>query len=182
MGVLLLVRSSDGVTAAVEQAGAFLLQWRRRFPDACADGELLGVWLRRELGSGLPAWRRSGRDAAPGVRVNDCRDPYRPGRGVGHDVGIRESLTCADTWALCWVDGGWPRGAAELGQRRRRILDGLVCEADGPGLFLPVFGAGEATGGVGAAMRELQGRYPRLVGDTWFVDDRRHGILRFRGR
>ena len=98
-------------------------------------------------------------------------------------VGIRESFSLSGLWTLCWIDGTLLRTANSATERRRTIFDSLVGAASASRSvgatesFFPVFVAVDAVESIKATMSELEDRYPQLIGETWFVDDRGRGIV-----
>ena len=82
MSMLLLIRSADDVRSAVKAASEFLVYRRHRFAEASeADeiDEVLGIWLRRELDAGLPAWLWFDRELGAGM----SSDAHRVVRDAG---------------------------------------------------------------------------------------------------
>ncbi len=188
MSMLLLVRSADDVRAAVKAASEFLVYRRRRFEEPRETDEVLGIWLRRELDAGLPAWLWFDRELGARVRVDSLPgetasrlDPREAG------VAILESFSLSGLWTLCWIDVTLMQHASSPAERRRRILDAVLITASAsqspcePGTFFPVFGANDASDSIGATMRELQDHYPKLIGGTWLVDDRERGLVSAKG-
>ena len=102
-------------------------------------------------------------------------------------MGIRESFSLSGLWTLCWIDGTLLRTAHSATERRRTILDSLVGAASASRslgateTFFPVFAAVDAVESIKATMSELEDRYPQMIGGTWFLDDREHGIVPARG-
>ena len=191
MSMLLLVRSADDVRAAVKTASEFLVYRRRHFAEpreTRETDEVLGIWLRRELDADLPAWLWFDRELGAGVRVDflQAATAFRLGSREAA-VGILESFSLSGLWTLCWIDGALLREAPSSAERRRRILDAVLSTASAsqspcePGAFFPVFGASDASDSIDAIMRELQDHYPKLIGGTWFVDDRERGIVSAKG-
>jgi len=169
MHMLLLVRSADDVRSAVKAASEFLVYRRRHLGEPRESDEVLGIWLRRELDAELPAWFWFDRELGAAA------------------VGILESFSLSGLWTLCRFDGIVLRKALSSAERRRVILAAVSSTASSarssrePETFFPVFGASDASDCIGATMRELQDHYPKLVGGTWFVDDRERGIVSAKG-
>ncbi len=179
MSMLLLIRSADDVRSAVKAASEFLVYRRRHFAEPRETDEILGIWLRLELDADLPAWLWFDRELGAGVRVDSL--PREPASGLGSReaaVGVLESFSLSGLWTLCWIDGTLLREAQSSTERRRRILDAVSSTASAsqspcePGRFFPVFAASDASNSIDATMRELQDHYPKLIGGTWFIDDR----------
>ena len=188
MSVLLLIRSADDVRFAVEAASEFLVYRRRHFTEPRETDEVLGIWLRRELDADLPAWRWFDREVGAGVRVDSLPGETAAGLGPREAaVGILESFSLSGLWTLCWIDGTLLREAQSSAERRRGILDAVLSTASAsqspcePGTFFPVFGAVDASDSIDATMRELQEHYPKLIGGTWFIDDRDRGLVSAKG-
>ena len=182
--MLLLIRSADDVRSAVKAASEFLVYRRRHFAEPRETDEVLGIWLRRELDADLPAWLWFDRELGAGVRVDSL--PRETASRLGPreaPVGILESFSRSGLWTLCWIDGTLLRETQISAERRRGILDAVLSTASAsqspcePGTFFPVFGARDASDSIDAIMRELQDHYPKLIGGTWFVDDRERGIV-----
>ena len=184
MSMLLLIRSADDVRSAVKAAGEFLVYRRRHFAEPRETDEVLGIWLRRELDADLPAWLWFDRKVGAGVRVDSLAGETASRLGPREAaVGILESFSLSGLWTLCWIDGTLLREAQSSAERRRGILDAVWSTASAsqspcePRTFFPVFTARDASDSIGATMRELQDHYPKLVGGTWFVDDREREIV-----
>ena len=182
MSMLLLVRSADDVRSAVETASEFLVYRRQRFAEAREADEVLGIWLRRELDADLPAWLWLDRELEAGVSVDVPGDASKVSPEA--DVGIRESFSLSGLWTLCRIDGTLLGTAHTATERRRTILDSLLGttsasqSSSATETFFPVFAAADAVESIKVTMRELQDRYPQIIGGTWFVDDRERGIVR----
>lgn len=184
MSMLLLVRSSDDVRSSIKAASEFLVYRRRHFAEPRETDEVLGIWLRRELDADLPAWLWFDRELGAGVRVDSLPGETASQLGPREAaVGILESFSLSGLCTLCWIDGTLLREAQSSAERRRGILDAVLSTASAsqspcePGTFFPVFGASDASDSIDAIMRELQDHYPKLIGGTWFVDDRERGIV-----
>ncbi len=182
MSMLLLVRSADDVRPAVEAANEFLVYQRQRVAEPRETDEILGIWLRRELDGDLPAWLWLDREVGAGVSVHVPRDASKISPGEA-GVGIRESFSLSGLWTLCWFDGTRVRSAHSAAERRRTILDSLFGtpsasqSSSATETFFPVFAAADAVESIKATIREIHDRYPQIIGGTWFVDDREHGIV-----
>ena len=189
MSMLLLIRSADDVRSAVKAASEFLVYRRRHFEEPRETDEVLGIWLRRELDADLPAWLWFDRELGAGVRVDSLPAGEAASRLSPREaaVGILESFSLSGLWTLCWIDGTLLREAPSSAERRRRILDAVLSTAAAsqspcePGTFFPVFGASDGSDSIDATMRELQEHYPKLIGGTWFIDDRDRGLVSAKG-
>ena len=181
MSMLLLVRSADDVRSAVEVASEFLVYQRQRAAEPREADEVLGIWLRRELDADLPAWLWLDRELEAGVSVDVPGDASKVRPEA--DVGIRESFSLSGLWTLCRIDGTLLGTAHTATERRRTILDSLLGttsasqSSSATETFFPVFAAADAVESIKVTMRELQDRYPQIIGGTWFVDDRERGIV-----
>jgi hypothetical protein len=180
--MLLLVRSADDVRSAVEAANEFLVYQRKRVAEPRAAAEVLAIWLRRELDADLPAWLWLGRELGAGVSVDVPGDASKISPGEA-GVGVRESFSLSGLWTLCRIDGTLLGTAHTATERRRTILDSLLGttsasqSSSATETFFPVFAAADAVESIKVTMRELQDRYPQIIGGTWFVDDRERGIV-----
>ena len=184
MSMLLLIRSADDVRSAVKAASEFLVYRRRHFAEPRETDEVLGIWLRRELDADLPAWLWFDRELGAGVRVDSLTGETASRLGPREAaVGILESFSLSGLWTLCWIDGTLLRETQISAERRRGILDAVLSTASAsqspcePETFFPVFGASDASDSIDAIMRELQDHYPKLIGGTWFIDDRERGLV-----
>lgn len=184
MSILLLVRIADDMRSAVKAAGEFLVYRRQRIAVPCETDEVLGIWLRRELDTGLPIWPSADHELGAGVSVNSPTDEGASELGPKEAVvGIRASFSLSGLWTLCWIDGAPLREAHSSEERRRRILDAFASKTSdlqsttGPGIFFPVFDVTETSDSIDATMQELQDSYPQLISGTWFVADRARGIM-----
>ncbi len=183
MSMLLLIRSAGDVRSAVEMASEFLVYPRQCAAEPRPADEVLGIGLRRELDAGLPAWLRLDRELGSSVSVDTPGDASKASPGEA-GVGIRDSFSLSGLWTLCWIDGTLLRTARSAAERRRAILDflpGTISPSQSSSAtetFFPVFAASDAVESIKATMRELQDRYPKIIGGTWFVDDRERGIVR----
>jgi len=183
MGMLLLIRSADDVRSAVKAASEFLVYRRRRSAEPREADELLGVWLRRELDADLPTWLWFDRELGAGMSSDVPEDASKVGLGES-GVGIRESFSLSGLWTLCWIDGTLLRTAhAHSAAERRIVLDSILGAASASRsssateTFFPVFAAADAVESIKATMSDLEDRYPRMIGGTWFLDDRERGIV-----
>ncbi|MCK9868789.1 hypothetical protein MRI28_03840 [Nocardiopsis dassonvillei] len=165
MNMLLLVRSVDDVRSAVENVSDYLVNYRRQFGDEPGSNRLLGLWIRPELEAGLPVLLPGAADVTPTQPPSEA-------------VGIERSFSLAGIWTLCWTDGPALRETQDPFELRNRILDALVADAAPepavPEAFVPVFAEDDA---VETSMAALQARYPRLITEHWYVDDRERGIV-----
>ena len=178
MVALLLIRSTTDIPFAVKAVNEFLAC--RRSGNGLEQDEILAVCLKGDLDAGLPIWHLV--DYEPGrtpVRVPATGGTVPPGAGVG----IRESFSLSGIWTFCWVDGPLVRSAGNSAARREAILQILV---DTPfplgsstehGVVFPVFSADDTAGSVEAEVRALKARYPRLIGSSWFRDDKVRGLV-----
>jgi len=102
-------------------------------------------------------------------------------------VGVLESFSLSGLWTLCWIDRTLLREAPSSAECRRRSLDAVFSTAAAsqspcePRTFFPVFGASDASDSSDATMRGLQEHYPKLIGGTWFIDDRDRGLASAKG-
>lgn len=186
--MLLLVRDADLLDSAVGAATDFLDRQRKRVAADRPVDEVLGVWLRRELDSGLPTWPLFDLEPRPGAAVESSRGETASGLDPKKAaIGIRESLSLSGIWTLCWIDGIPLRRAQTPAERRRKIVEvfsSKVSDSEpsfGPRSFFPVFHVADGRDAIEATMRDLHDSYPELIGDTWYVDDRGHGIRRAQG-
>ena len=179
MVALLLIRGITDIPFAVTAVNEFLA-YRRSGNGLEEDDEILAVCLKGDLDAGLPIWHLAdhefGRTSVP---VPATSGPVPTGAGLG----IRESFSLSGIWAFCWVDGPLLRSARNSAARRDALLRMLV-DAPFPsgssrerGVVFPVFGADEPAESVEAEVRALNARYPRLVGASWFRDDKMRGIV-----
>ncbi len=117
---------------------------------------MLGVWVREHVDAGLPE---------------------RPARKMG--IVLRESVSLAGIWSLCWFAGVEALGGTADADRRWILLDVLTggCAA-GRDLFLPVLTPAEARQDETGLLDGLRRRYPALqTGSVWFVDDPERGLV-----
>lgn len=189
MSVLLLVRNADVLDFAVEAATDFLIHQRSRVAERHPDNEVLGIWIRRELDAGFPMWPRFDLEPRPGVALKSLTGETASGPDPNETaVGIRESFSLSGIWTLCWIDRIPLRRARTPAERRRKIIEVFLSKVSdsepsfGPRSFFPVFHATDGSDAIEATIRELHDLYPQLIGDTWYVDDREHGIRRLRAR
>lgn len=177
MSMLLLVRSLDDVSSAVTDVGDYLVHHRRLFGDLPELSPLVGLWIRPELDSGLPALQpcTSGADGGCSANGDSAQTPDEA------PVGIRMSFSLAGIWTLCWMDGPVLREAKDAHGQRHRLVGALVAgaapETAPEGAFVAVFDAADAGGVVQARLSALRTRHPHLVAEHWYVDDREHGIV-----
>jgi len=182
MSVLLLIRSADDLRSAVEAASGFLLYRRQRFPETRETDEVLGIWLRRDLDADLAAWLWLDRDRGADISIDVAEDPSKGSPGES-GVGIRESFSLSGLWTLCWIDRTLLRTAHSATERRRTILDSLLGNAyasrfsSATETFFPVFAGVDAIESIKATMLELGNRYPKMIGETWFLDHHESGIV-----
>ena len=172
--------------SAVETASEIIVYRRHRFAEAREADEVLGIWLRRELDADLPAWLWPDRHRGAGMSI----DVHGGSSGVApgeSGVGIRESFSRSGLWTLCWIDGTLLSTVHSATERRRTILDSLSGtssaspSSSATETFFPVFAAADAAESIKATMSELEDRYPQMIGGTWFLDDRKRGIVPAQG-
>lgn len=188
MSALLLVPDADSLDSAVKAATDFLIHQRKRVAARHPADEVVGIWLRRELDAGLPTWPRFDLKPRPGVSIESLTGETPSGSNSDETaIGIRESFSLSGIWTLCWIDGTPLRRARTPAERRRKIIEVLLSKTSNsepsfrPRSFLPVFHATDGSDVIKATIRDLQDLYPQLIGDTWYVDDRKHGIRRAQG-
>lgn len=177
---LLLVRSVGDIHCALKAANEFLAY--QRIHSGVTGDEVLAIWVKGNLDADLPAWFRFSHEVErPQVRPVEARlSDAVPGEA---ELGIRETFSLAGVWALCWIDGPVLRAALSSAERRDTILRRLVDvpytagSLTDPGGFFPVFGADEPAALIEAILSDLRARYPHLVGERWFREDKARGIV-----
>jgi len=180
MSTILLIRSVGDLLDAVEDVNEFLVHRRQLVTESHEADEILGIWLRRELDTDLPAWLML-EPAIESGKSREGRVGQRFGPGEA-SLGIRESVSISQLWALCNIDGTLLSTADGATGRRRTILDHFVRarstshSSGDKAIFFAVFTATETGLSVKSTVRELQDSYPNIVGRTWFIDDPESGL------
>jgi hypothetical protein len=179
MVALLLVRSITDIPFAVRAVNEFLA-YRRSGNGLEQDDEILAVCLKSDLDAGLPIWHLIDHEfGRTPVRVPAASGIVPAGAGLG----IRESFSLSGVWTFCWVDGLLLRSARKADARRDAILrmfveaPSLLGSSPEPVVAFPVFGADEPARSVEAEVRALKVRYPRLIGSSWYRDDKMRGLV-----
>lgn len=148
MAILLFVRNWADVRFATEQVDEFFA-FRRSRDGEGGGGKILAVWVRSQLEADLA----SVNSEAP----------------EGGGLWIRESISLAGIWTLCWLDGPLLVRAQSFRDKRDRILEVLVnasSDLGPPGLFFPVFDRDESPESVAAEVLSLKARYPGVIGSV----------------
>jgi hypothetical protein len=154
MLTLLLVRSFADIPFALRSVNEFLA-YRRSENRTERDDEALAICLKEDLDAGLPIWhwvdRESGR-----TPIGTARADWLVPAGAG--LGIRASFSLSGISVLCWVDGSL-----------------LNAEWSSP--------FSERTNPPSPSKRKsARSRpwYPRLIGSSWYHDDKTLGIVAVR--
>jgi len=162
---LLVVRRADDLASAIAGINQFM-GYRRRGASDNRD-EVLGLWLRRELGADLPMWPLD-----PATSTLDRAD----------GLGVRESFSLSGIWSMCWIDGTLMSACQSTKERRCRVVDMLSRVTSGRsttgnlGVFLPVVDGAQDTESIEETLAELRARFTGLIGDAWLVDDPKAGL------
>jgi hypothetical protein len=169
MALLLFVRAMDDVTPAVEAASEFLAHQQQQLGGSRQSGDLLAIWIDRDLEAALPA------RSIPSLHSSS----ERPTTTFRLDY----SVSLSDIWTLCWIDL-YPPESELGGNSPREALIGTLAKvfserysSTGAGLLLPVFGVSDSTEGIHASIADLKARYPGLIGTASFIHDRHQGKI-----
>lgn len=179
MVALLLVRSLTDIPFAIRAVNEFLA-CRRSGPEPAQDDEILAVCLKGDLDAGFPIWHWLGHEPrCTNVRVRASSGNVPAGAGLG----IWESFSLSGIWTFCRVDGPRLRSAPNAEARRQAILRMLVDtpsrlgSSAEPEAVFPVFGPDVPAESVATEVHALKARYPRLIGASWYRDDKMRGIV-----
>jgi hypothetical protein len=160
---------------ATEQVNEFFT-FRRASKDGGDGGEVLAVWVSNRLDAGLPTW-----ETVHGALESTTKDFPAPTPGIPEPGGlwIRESISLAGKWTLCWLDGPLLMRTQNLMETRAAILTFIVNSSTGlgsPGLFCPVFDRNESPESVAGEILRLKTRYPGVIGLVAFRRDERRAV------
>jgi hypothetical protein len=183
MSMLLLVRSTDDMGEAIRAANMLLLHHQQRGAGAFAD-DVLGIWVRRNLDAGLPAWPGLDPEPGKGTRAEPTAIEVVLARSQAEaGVFIRESFGVSGVWRLCTLDGVLLRTAYSAMKRRQVAIEALVRPmsasraSDDADLFFIVFGSSESVDACHERLAGLRSRCSTGIGSRWFVFDEESGII-----
>ena len=175
MSTLLLVRSWADVRLTTERVNEFFAFRRTRNGEG-NGGKVIAVWVRSRLEAGLPTWRlvdEASDSTAKGLPTTTAGVPAMGG------LWIRESISLAGIWTLCWLDGPLLVSSQSLRVKRDALLQVVVnasADLGPPGLVFPVFDRDESPESVAAEVRSLKARYPGVIGSVGFHRDESRGV------
>ena len=96
MSLLLLVRSADDMRSAAKAASELVAYQRQRFAGDRETGDVVGIWLKRDLDAELPAWPWADRQlrAGPVIGPASFLVPPEP-----HPWNLHYQGSCASRFA-----------------------------------------------------------------------------------
>ncbi len=167
MTLLLIIQDTEFLSSHLEQVNQFLIFRRQKSNDKDYSDKVFGIWFQQKS------------NLDPLQYTNEENNPSRK----NHAIQIRESVSFGEYWTLCWIDHPLLKNFNGSLEDRMTLFESMIQSKslnswiDKNGKFFPVFGEADSAEMVAETMTQLQNSHPSFIGKSWFIEDKKEGIL-----